>query len=106
MRKGAAPVTMRFANCTGLISGFRYFGLRVRDTSANDEAPGTRVPSDIYKTWQLLQFPNDRATPCFVGTHREPYTVPSGNGSTPACSNVSRLLAAEIKPGSHVRRCR
>src|SRR4029450_974502 len=88
-RGGAAAV--RKGGGPGSVRGFVYFGLRVRATSGNDEAPGTRVPSDMYRTWQLLQFPNDRATPCFGGTHRDPNTVPSGKGSTPACATVSRL---------------
>src|SRR6266542_7134390 len=70
----------------------------------NSGAPGIRVPSGNGRTWQLLQFENDRATPSFVGTHRIDGTVPFAKGS--ASLKVSRLLAAAMSAGSNVRRCR
>src|SRR5262249_30670881 len=107
VRNGASPyVVTPFAILTRARNALA--GPRARSCEPapvpNSGAPGIRVPSGNGRTWQLLQFENDSATPPFSGTHRIDGTVPFANGS--AFLKVSGLLAAAISFGSNVRRCR
>src|ERR1043165_595506 len=107
VRNGASPnVVTPFAALTRARNALAGPRARSCDPAPvpNSGAPGILVPSGNGRTWQLLQFENERATPSFVGTHRIDGTVPSANGF--ASLKVSGLLAAAISARSHVRRCR